>query len=128
MPQINIRGTKDNSNDPTYRYKMDKLDLKIIKNKTTITNIDKVAKDLDRSPQIIVDYFKKQFGISIMYSKKVAVCSKVLTVNELEKKLFEFIESNVLCKKCKNPETVIVQNKKKEIMTCKSCSAESTIE
>ena len=60
--KINIVGLNDII-DPNYRYRMSKLDVVKQRTKTTITNLKKVSKDLDREPELIVGFFKKRFGV-----------------------------------------------------------------
>ena len=47
--------------------------------------------------------------------------SKVLTKNELEDILEEYIKLFILCKTCGNPEFSKTKTKKEEIRTCKAC-------
>lgn len=121
--KINIRGLTDNSGDIFYRYKMEKLICIDQKGKTVVNNIDNIAKAIDRDPKNIANHFKKRLGTAMVYKDSKITISKTVTVNELEQLLFEFIEYNVLCPVCKNPETIVTINKKnKQEMTCKACS------
>lgn len=118
---INIRGKKEIT-DPFYRYKMNKVNTIKEKTKIIFTNIDQIAKDIDRNSADIITYLKKYFGTSFNYSDGKAQTTKQLTVDELQNAIYEFIEANVLCKKCSNPETQILEEKNKTIMRCKACS------
>jgi|LakMenE18May11ns_1017448.scaffolds.fasta_scaffold9935445_3 translation initiation factor 2 beta subunit (eIF-2beta)/eIF-5 len=118
---INIRGKKEII-DPFYRYKMGKVIITKEKTKIIFTNIDKIAKELDRTSQEIVSFLKKFFGTSFTYSDGKANTTKQLSQEELQNAIYEFIEINILCRKCSNPETEIVEEKNKKIMRCKACN------
>jgi translation initiation factor 2 beta subunit (eIF-2beta)/eIF-5 len=129
MSKINIHGLKDNSNDPTYRYKMDRFILKIEGSKTILTNISKVASDLGRSEKALLNYFGKSFGCSTNYDSKSnkATISKVLTLNDIEPKLFAYIETFILCDTCGNPETKLEEKKKGIFKICSACGKSNLI-
>jgi len=121
---MNIQGLTDII-DPFYRYKMQKLNVVSQKNKTVINNFGKVATDLERPPELLYNYFKKKFSISMSLQDNNTVLSTTakLSYADFEKVLREFIEEYVLCPKCRLPELVL--NVKSRI--CKSCSYQSNI-
>lgn len=121
--KINIRGLTDNSNDSFYRYKMEKIICIEQKGKSVVQNIDSISKALDRDCKYIINYFKKSLGTSIIYKDNKLIISKLVSVNDLEQILFEFIEYYVICHSCKNPETELTFDKKNNpILSCKACS------
>ena len=123
MSKINIRGIKDNSNDSSYRYKMERMNLKIEGKKTVIANLSKVAGDIGRNEKTLLNYFGKSFGCTTTYEVKTgkAIVSKVVSLSDLEPKLFSYIETYVLCDTCKNPETSLEESKKGLSKLCKAC-------
>lgn len=113
--------------DPFARYKRDLLIVApIVKHggQTQITNIEQVAKQLGRSPQEIVKFIAKRLGVRS--DAKTAIFQGSHTRDKLEELLEIFIETNVLCKTCKNPETDIISGKKTS-MKCRSCGFSSEI-
>ena len=129
MSKINIRGLKDNSDDPTYRYKMERIVLKLEGKKTIISNLSKVAHDLGREEKEILTYFGKSLGCSTNYDVKgnKAILSKATSLTELEPYLFNYIDTYVLCETCGNPETKLEKKKKKISKICVACGAKSKI-
>jgi|SaaInlStandDraft_6_1057023.scaffolds.fasta_scaffold13441_2 translation initiation factor 2 beta subunit (eIF-2beta)/eIF-5 len=120
--KINIRG-KDAVDDPYYRYKMDKVKLEKHGHKLALVNLNEIARELERDPSHITSYLAKMFGTPFICKNDVILTNKKdLTENELQEAIFKYIESNVLCEKCKNPETVYVKAAKKIFLTCKACS------
>ena len=119
---INIRGTVPVI-DPFYRYKMQSVEITKQGVKFAFTNIEQVSQSLAREPNQLVSFLKKHFGSAFEYKNNVATTTKKdLTKDELQNAVFKYIEDNVLCKKCRNPETEYVKDKKKIYMCCKACS------
>jgi translation initiation factor 2 beta subunit (eIF-2beta)/eIF-5 len=113
---INING----SSDPWYRYTMSKIVLILRKNKYVFTNINDVCKQINRPPELLIKFIKKQLAASVTYTNNEAYITKSdLTAEILQKIIFEFINWCVLCKQCGNPETTLDE---KLIMQCCACS------
>ena len=123
--KINIQGLNEIL-DPFYRYKMAKLNVAKQKNKIMINNFDVVCKDLDREPNILINYFKKKFNTSFTYKNNILTTTRTdVNYKEFEIVLREFIEKYVLCERCKLPETELHKGdgKNDEVtLICKCCS------
>lgn len=118
---INIRGLKDQE-DPFYRYKMEKIELVKEGSFYAIKNICQISTALNREPQQLVSFLKKVFASAFVYKNGIVKCTKTdLTSSALQEAIYQFIENNVLCKKCSLPETVILVEKKKTFMVCQAC-------
>ena len=72
---INIRGILQND-DPSYRYKMEKVSMGTNGVKLTFTNINNICGSLQRSPEQMVSYFKKYFGASFEYKESIMLTTK----------------------------------------------------
>lgn len=119
---INVRGTME-FNDPYYRYKMEKVDLTKQGIKYVFNNVDKISTSLKREPNNLVSFLKKYFGSPFKYKNNVVTTTKKdLTQQILQDAVYRYIESEILCKKCKLPETVIKKEKKKTYICCEACS------
>src|SRR3989337_4144938 len=93
--KINIQGLNEIL-DPFYRYKMAKLNVAKQKNKIMINNFDVVCKDLDREPNILINYFKKKFNTSFTYKNNILTTTRTdVNYKEFEIVLREFIEKKV---------------------------------
>ena len=127
MSKINIQGIND-IDDPFYRYTMVKLNVIKLRNKTAIDNLDQVAKDLDRDPKLIIDFFKKKLNISITFKNNYLTLPSNVQYSNIEMVLREFIEKYVLCGECKLPETILTFDDKKTKFTldCKCCAKQTT--
>jgi len=120
MPKINMCGIND-INDPFYRYQMEKLSVKQQRTKTIITNFKDVAKDIDRDPFMLVDFFKKKFEANIIYKNDILSTTRKTSYKEFEEALREFIEFLILCPVCYLPETDLDCVNGKAYLFCKCC-------
>lgn len=119
---LNIHGKFD----PSYRYKMHKLDAKTKKNnKTYITNLDVVGKDINRDPKELIKWFGYTLGISA--NTKECSLNGMYSSQKLQEHLQDFINNHVLCGVCGNPETTYETKKGKLSKQCASCGGVSAV-
>jgi len=110
MSTINIAGLTP-VEDPSYRYKMPRITAKVEGRgngiKTVLTNIFEVALSLNREAPEITKYFGCEMGSQTSFSAETerAVVNGAHTAQDLQNKLSHYIESFVLCKQCRLPET-----------------------
>lgn len=117
--------------DTYYRYKMPKLQIKIEGRgngiKTLLVNLSDIASSLDRPADYLIKYFGTELGAQSLIDKggnRYIITGKH-DLDELCNRLDKFIETFVLCKKCKNPETIIKIKKQDMYLKCKACGAGS---
>jgi translation initiation factor 5 len=124
MANINIR--RDVS-DPFYRYKMERLQSKVEGKgngiKTVVVNLSNVAAQLYRPPSYVIKYFGFELGAQTNIDPKDDrwIINGAHEASKLQDYLDGFINRFVLCKSCKNPETVINIKDGEIIMDCKAC-------
>jgi translation initiation factor 2 beta subunit (eIF-2beta)/eIF-5 len=120
---LNINGKFD----PSYRYKMHKLSTMIRKNnKTYFINLDIIAKELNRDPIEIIKWYGYLFGVGTYHLGEFALNGKY-EQKIIQDHIQEFINANVLCGVCGNPETVYVRTKGKLTKKCISCGGVSIV-
>lgn len=124
---INLRGINDIV-DPSYRYKMQPVDMVKQKSIYVIKNINQIAKNIDRDPKMIIEFLKKKLGVQINYNNELNSAEvKNVSHDQVQKSIYEFIQYYVLCPTCCNPETVLsktILSKKNScvFIKCKACS------
>ena len=125
MPKVNIPSSVL---DPTHRYKRDKIEITIQNTNGGITkllNIDKIATQLNCDVADILKFLKKKANTSII-EKNGPFLRKSESVENIEKILEEFINKEILCPKCNNPEFSAEKVEKTEVKTCKACGYSRT--
>lgn len=114
----------NDSKDPFYRYKRDIISVKHSVNFTEIENLTTIAKQLNRTDELLLKYLQVTLATQGNLSKRTL--RGTFTVNQLEKLVKDFIKKYVLCGTCQNPETTI--NYKKGQLTCASCGAKTPVQ
>ena len=124
MGSVNIR--RDVA-DPFYRYKMERLQSKVEGKgngiKTVIVNLSNVADQLARPPNYVIKYFGFELGAQTNIDPKDDrwIVNGAHEAVKLQDHLDGFINKFVLCKDCKNPETVVNIKDGDILLDCKAC-------
>lgn len=115
--------------DPSYRYKMPRITAKVEGRgngiKTVLTNIFELALSLNREAPEITKYFGCEMGSQTTFSAETerAVVNGAHTTQDLQTKLSHYIESFVLCKQCRLPETAYRIKNGVVSQKCAACGA-----
>lgn len=131
MAMVNIRRDVD---DKFYRYKMPALQIKIEGKgngiKTVVPNMDDIAKALSRPPTYPTKFFGFELGAQTTMANDRYIVNGLHDADRLRELLDVFIEKFVLCPSCKNPETVLLIDTKKEDIgrDCKACGAQTKVD
>ncbi|KAK4934323.1 eukaryotic translation initiation factor 5 [Elasticomyces elasticus] len=131
MATVNIRR---DVTDPFYRYKMERLQSKIEGKgngiKTVVANLPSVAQSLARPPAYIIKYFGFELGAQTNTNPKDDrwIINGAHQADKLQESLDGFFSRFVLCKDCKNPETVVNIKDGRILLDCKACGQITTVE
>ena len=124
MANVNVRR---DVTDPFYRYKMERLQSKVEGKgngiKTVIVNLSNVAAQLARPPNYVIKYFGFELGAQTNIDPKDDrwIINGAHEASKLQDYLDGFINKFVLCKDCKNPETVVSVKDGNILLDCKAC-------
>jgi len=130
MNKINIRGLKLSIEDPNYRYKMTPLNIVRERSLMTINNLPVICKDIERHPEMFVEFIKHKLGTNLSYKEDKLKYSDKISNQSIEDALYEFIEMFVLCNSCNLPETnMFVKKKEGQIeFICRACSSDLVLQ
>lgn len=124
---MNIGG---DGGDVNYRYKMPVLIVAIESKgngvKTCIKNIHGVAKALEIKVEMLLKYFSLELCAPTILKPDFAYINGQHSPGTLQKLLTSFIQTLVLCKTCKLPETNLVYKKSTRgtiSQLCRACGA-----
>jgi translation initiation factor 5 len=125
MPRINV--DRKFLNDFSYRYTMPEIETKAEGGgngkRTILLNILEIANELKRSPESIITYLSTDLGCQNIVNKEGKyVLYGDFTKQIIQNKIYDYIDSFVLCQKCKNPETYFSMHGKNDVcMKCNAC-------
>ncbi|KAK0722861.1 eukaryotic translation initiation factor 5 [Lasiosphaeria miniovina] len=131
MSLVNVR--RDNK-DPFYRYKMERILTKIEGKgngiKTVVVNLSSVAQSLARPGSYLIKYFGFELGAqtNIDPPDDRWIINGAHEASKLQELLDGFITKFVLCRECKNPETVVNIKDGRILLDCKACGQRSSVE
>jgi len=131
-------GDQEQSCDFSYRYKMPALAVKhegsSKMKRTVLLNLDELSRAVGRPAEHLLTYI----GQSVCAASKVEKENRRVYVaghhelRVLQQHVFDFIQRFVLCKQCRNPETMCYKKGKKRsrivYLKCKSCGGRSSLE
>jgi len=118
------------ANDPFYLYKMRQLVVQVVGKgkmiKTSMTNLNDVATDLQVPPDYIPHFFGKTIGATAKYDpskpeRERGSISGEYDMKDLSEVLLKFVKSFVLCPGCNYPEFRYSPASKNVRIKCKSC-------
>jgi translation initiation factor 5 len=89
--------------------------------KTKILNIEKIAKSINRSAELILTFMSIELGTRVLSD---GIAGK-FTESRLQEIIYSFLDIFVNCLKCKNPETIL-EKKKKTVKRCIACGYTQT--
>ena len=116
---------KSASSDPFYRYKRALLKVNTTNangGTTHLLNLDKVAQQIERKPEDLLQYLKKTLHVNGQHKKGVGYLIKaVVTAEQLDDLLEEYILQYVICTYCNNPETTTTAG----VLHCRACGGTS---
>jgi len=127
MPKINIQG-EDDVIDPFYRYKMEKMTVNNQKNKTIVSNIDKIAADINVQTELVCEYFKNSLATNVKHVGSNLTINGKVDYDRLFDILKKFIDLMVLCPECGKPELDTYVENSKVTSRCKACPEVTTHE
>jgi translation initiation factor 5 len=112
-------------NDPSYRYKMPKMDLRQESRlngvKTNLFNLEDLSSHLRTPPDALIKFLCSELGTNQV---KGGLIQGKHTYDMMLKHLTKYIERYVICKKCRYPELVMSVEGKKELASkCNSCGS-----
>jgi translation initiation factor 2 beta subunit (eIF-2beta)/eIF-5 len=112
--------------DPFYRYKMPKAELRNYNNKTIIINIDEIAMHINTPCEILIKYISHILGTN--YNNKDQSFNGLYNNDKIQEIIYLYINEFGICKNCDIPEltyiyTKISSKKNKLNSLCSACGS-----
>ncbi len=105
------------------RFEIIELDALIQGKKTIIKNLQAAAKTLNRDMGHMAKYFAKETGAVSNIDGSKLILNRPILNQKIKFVYNNYIETYVLCKQCKKPDTKIVTEKGAQVIRCEACGA-----
>ncbi len=96
-------------------------------NKTIIKNFDLIVQKTRRKPQTLAKYFSHELAVPVTVQGSKLVLNGKFYERNLKDKLQQFVDSAVICRECKRPDTKIVDQAGVKMLVCEACGARSPL-
>lgn len=131
---MNLLININNSQDPSFRYKIHKINISLTGKGngcfTHLENIKTISKEINHNPTTLLKYIGYSLGAKI--NEDNFWIQGHHQIDTIQKAIFDFIKVYVLCTKCSVPELQFntTQNKKNNIINthCLGCGHDDIIE
>jgi translation initiation factor 2 subunit 2 len=112
----------------TERFEIPKFEFFIEGNRTIVKNFKVVCDKLRREPQTVMKYLTKELAVPAEIQGERLILQRKLMGDILNRKLWDFVNSFVICNECKRPDTHIEDaGRGVRMLVCESCGAKRTI-
>ncbi len=112
----------------TERFEMPKFDYFVEGNRTIVKNFKAICDKIRREPQLLIKYLTKELAVPAEMQGERLILQRKMSGDILNKKLEDFINTYVICKECKRPDTRIQEiGRGVRVLICESCGARKTV-
>ncbi len=109
------------------RFTIEKVMGHLEGNKTVLSNLKKIAKDLDRDPEHLLKYLLRELATPGKFvGERVIFGTKVASM-AINKKIKKYASEFVFCSECNKPETKIVEEKGIQYLRCNACGSKKPV-
>lgn len=105
------------------RFKAPKAEVLIQGNKTIIKNFSSICKTLRRDKESVSKFLIKEIGTAGTVENGFLKLNGNFSEKRINEKLEEYINTFVLCRECKKPDTQLKRDKGVLILKCEACGA-----
>ena len=109
------------------RFEIPKAEGHIEGTKTVITNFKQICSYIRREPEHVVKFLLKELATPGSIKGDRLVLTRKISSSMINDKLKAYVDSYVLCKECKKPDTEIRKEGEFHFIHCLACGAKKPI-
>lgn len=109
------------------RFVIDKVVGHIEGNKTVITNLKKIAKDLGREENHLLKYLLRELATPGKWAGERIIFGTKISASAINKKIKKYASEFVYCSECGKPETKLVEEKEITYLRCLACGVKKPV-
>lgn len=96
-------------------------------NQTVISNFQKIAQHLRRTPEHLLKFILKELAAPGELKGPFLILGTKIPASRINEKIEEYTEQFVLCKECRKPDTKLIKEGSYVFIKCQACGAKHTV-
>ncbi len=109
------------------RFVIEKVVGHIEGNKTVISNLKKIAKDISREPDHLLKYLLRELATPGKFEGERTIFGTKVSATALNKKIKKYVSEYVYCSECGKPDTKLVEEKGIIYLRCLACGSKKPV-
>ena len=109
------------------RFVIEKVVGHIEGNKTVISNLKKIAKDISREPAHLLKYLLRELATPGKFEGERTIFGTKVSATALNKKIKKYVSEYVYCSECGKPDTKLIEEKGIIYLRCLACGSKKPV-
>lgn len=109
------------------RFEIPKVEGKIEGVKTIINNFKQICSYIRRNPEHVLKYLLKEIASPGTIKGDRLIITRKISSSLINEKIKSYVETYVICKECKKPDTELVTEDRIHFIHCLACGAKKSI-
>ncbi len=111
----------------TDRFNLEKVKGHLEGNKTVISNIKKIAKDIGRSEDHLLKYLLRELASPGKIVGELVIFGTKIPATSINKKIKKYVSEFVYCSECGKPDTTLSEEKSIMYLKCSACGVKKPV-
>ena len=109
------------------RFEVPEAEVLVQGNRTIIKNFEAIAEKLRRDKKHLAKYLSKELAAPGVIDGSRLILNTKLHDRSVNEKIKDYVNTYILCKQCKRPDTKLIEEDRLPVMICEACGARSAV-
>ncbi len=109
------------------RFSIEKVKGHIEGNRTVLSNLKKIARDMRREESHLLKYLLRELAAPGKFQGERAIFGSKLAASIINKKIQKYASEFVYCSECNKPDTTLLQERDIAYLRCQACGAKKPV-
>ena len=109
------------------RFVLEKVQGHIEGNKTVLSNLRKISKDLSREEQHLLKYLLRELATPGKVERDRVLLGRQVAAATINKKIKKYVSEFVLCSECGKPDTQLLEERGVSYLKCLACGVKKPV-
>jgi len=109
------------------RFEIPKVHGRLQGNRTILTNIHQIAKDLRRDVNHVVKFLLRELATTGDIKSNSVIFNGKYSPSMLNSKVEKYVKEFILCEQCNKPDTELIKEKGVTFKRCEACGSKSSV-